>query len=217
LSRFVFEIPAQTTARAAYIAAALNLAAGIAMATLLEPGLPSLHSVLRDRMAYVTIRPFSWWGGWLTWHAAALSLLAFYAGLASRWGRGAPMRATLAMICALAGFASDIVGEAAFMGIVPHQAEQGFFFGEQAAGMITGYAANGLYTVAGILLTWIGSRELPRWLVGVSAIPWGAGLALCAASLENSITGQARAAMVLMPSFVIWVALVGRWLSTLAS
>ena len=213
----MFDIPYRTASRAAYAAAALNLAAAVSMAAWLKPGLPSLDTALRDRMAYVTLRPELWWGGWLVWHAAALSLLAFYAGIASRWGRRAPMRVNLALFCAVAGFAADIVGEGAYMGIVPHHSEQGFFVAEQAAGMITGYTANGLYTIAGVLLTWAGAQELPKWLVLLSAIPWAAGLALCAASLRNSFIGQMQAAMVLMPSIVVWIALVGRWLGNLES
>ncbi len=208
-------IPPRTAARAAYVCAALNLAAAFAMATLLRPGLPGAGSLLRDRMGYVTVgQPYAWWAGWFVWHAAALSLVAFYFALASRWGRSAPMRAFLAVACAVAGFAADMVGESAYAGIAPHRREQGFFEIEQAAGLITGYAANGLYTVGGVLLTWIGAGELPRWLVGFSVLPWAAGLWLCGASLDNSVRGQMWSAAVLMPSFVAWTVLVGRWLGS---
>jgi hypothetical protein len=83
---------------------------------------------------------------------------------------------------------------------------------ESIAGVLTGYLANGLYTAAGILLTWAGARELPRAIVALGVPVWGAGLCLSGASLAHSASGQLWSTAVLMPLFVLWAALVGRWL-----
>ncbi len=103
------------------------------------------------------------------------------------------------------------------MGVSPRLGLEAFAVAEDVSGVLTGYLGNGLYTCAGILLVWVGAHELPRWLVTLSAPVWAAGLALSAAAITPSPTGQFWSTAVLMPSFVLWTALMGRWLSRCAS
>lgn len=213
----LFEVSPRPAAHAAYVAAGLNLAAALAMLLVLQPGLPVIGSRLEDRIVYIHARPLVWWTGWLLWHAAAISLVGFYVGLAGQWGRRAPLVVTLALLCATAGLAADLMAEAIYMGIVPRLEPQAFVLAEGVTSVMTGYLGNGLYTVAGILLTWAGLRVLPTPLVWLAIPVWAAGLSLSAASLTGSTTGQFWSTAVLMPLFVLWSALVGRWLSSRAS
>src|SRR6266542_1273204 len=139
----------RTAARAAYLAAALNLAAAVAMLLVLRPGLPAPDCHLDERAAYLTSHLPTWWGGWLLWHAAAIALLAFYIALASQWWRAAPLRCVLAVLCATAGLAADLSAEALYMGLAPSLPPSALATLETAAGLLTGYVGNGLYTVAG--------------------------------------------------------------------
>src|SRR5258708_13682693 len=63
---------------APYVCAAVNLAALVAMATLLRPGTEIAPSAA-DRIAYITAHHGLWRAGWAIWGPAALSLVAFYA------------------------------------------------------------------------------------------------------------------------------------------
>ena len=206
-----------TAAQAAYLASALNLAAGLVMVTVLRPGLPSAETTAASRLAYVTAAVVPWSVGWLLWHAAAFSLLAFYAALAIRWWGAAPIRCAVAVLCATAGFAADISAEALYIAFAPHLDAPAFAAFEPVAGLLTGYVGNGLYTAAGALLTWAGAAELPRHLIALSLPVWLAGAALGAATLAGSAFGQLVSTAVLMPAFVLWSALTGRWLARLAS
>jgi hypothetical protein len=201
-----------TAARLAYVAAALNLAAGLAMLVLLRPGLPVPGSLLSERVGYIRGHPGLWWSGWIIWHAAAISLVLFLFVLAERFRRHAPVRATLAEILSVVGLAVDLAAEAIAMGVAPELAQERFLLVESIAGVLTGYLANGLYTAAGVLLTWAGARELPRTVVALGIPVWSAGLCLSGASLAHSAAGQLWSTAVLMPLFVLWAALVGRWL-----
>jgi hypothetical protein len=71
--------------------------------------------------------------------------------------------------------------------------------------------------VAGILLTVAGRRELPPTLLALGAAVWAAAVWLSVAALVSSEAGQFLSAAVLMPSFVVWAGLTGRWLSTRGS
>lgn len=209
-------MPARVAARAAYVAAALNLAAGVATLLLLREGLPAPGTTPGDRLAYVAGQTVAWRAGWLCWHAAALALLAFYVALAGRWWRRAPIRCGAGVLCAAAGLAVDLGAQGVYMGVAPHLSPEAFAVAEAVAGVLTGYAGNGLYTLAGMLLTWAGIAELPGLLLALSAPVWAAGLCLSAASLAGSSAGQFWSTAILIPSFVLWSGLMGRWFSTKA-
>src|ERR1700749_1716661 len=61
--------------RIAFLAAIAHLLAAPPLPSPLRPGLPGF--VLSDRIAYLTTHRAAWTVGWLTWEAAAVSLLAF--------------------------------------------------------------------------------------------------------------------------------------------
>src|SRR5688572_26146548 len=94
------QVPPRNAARAAYAAAALNLLAAVLMLAVLRPGLPVEGSRPADRLAYLVDHRAAWWIGWLSWHAAAISLVAFYIGLAGQWRDRAPILTALALVCA---------------------------------------------------------------------------------------------------------------------
>jgi hypothetical protein len=205
-------IGGRAAARVAYFAAVLNLAAGLAMLFVLRPGLPVPGSTPSGRLGFIKRNPALWWSGWILWHAAAVSLVLLLVILAWRFGRRAPIRAAIAVIVAVAGLAADLSTEAFLMGAPQSLDERAFVFAEAGALVVNGYLANGLYTLAGILLTWAGARELPRPVLLLSVVVWGAGLVLAGASLSRSSAGQVWSGAILMSSFVLWAALVGRWL-----
>ena len=72
-----------------------------------------------------------------------------------------------------------------------------------------GAAANGLYTVAGVLLT-LKTRTLPGWLRAWTWATWGAGFFLTAFTLADCTAGVVVSTALLMTLFCPWVALMGR-------
>lgn len=211
------DVTGQGAAWAAYLASALNLLAVLAMLLVLKPGLPVQGNLLQERLAYISGHVPFWWTGWLLWHAAAIALLAFYVGLAGQWSRTAPIRCRLALLCAASGMAADISAEALYMSLAGRLGPDVLPTVDAVSGLLTGYVGNGLYTVAGILLVWAGGRDLPRPLLVLSIPVWVAGLSLSAASLAGSAAGQLWSTAVLMPAFVLWTGLMGRWLQRRAS
>jgi len=213
----LLRIPPRVAGRVAYFVAGSNLVAAAAMGLFLRPGLPAAGSSPFDRLQYLRSHTALWRGAWLFWHAAALGLLAFFIVLALRWLHRAPVRSFLALVCASAGLAADLAAQGLLMGLAPVSDELELPIIEAASGLLTGYVGNGLYTVAGILLTWAGASELPRRLLLLSVPVWGSGLFLSAASLIAWEAGQFWGIAMLMPLFVIWSFLVGRWLRRLES
>lgn len=213
----MLELPPSRAARVAYVTAVLNLAAALLMLLALKPGLPVSGSLPADRIAFIEGNTALWWAGWLVWHAAALSLVLFLLVLAGRFRGRAPVLSAAAVVVSVVGLAADLSAEAIYMGVVPELRGDEFRLAEIVGGILTGYLGNGLYTVAGILLTWSGARDLPRSVLILAVPVWGAGLCLSAASLMHSASGQLWSTAILMPLFVLWTVMVGRWLNRLAS
>ena len=192
------------------------------MALILRQGLETNPDLEARLMFLVGHRPL-WIGGWLTWNAAALSILYFYAAFA--WahatdGTTPTTSLTFAVILSAVGVATDLAAEAIEMGVLPGLARQAlteaaqgaaqtmaastFLVLHRSAVVLTGYLANGLYTLSALLLTCSTCRAYPRWVwmagLGVGIL----GLALSGASLVNSVAGMFWANVLLVPCIVLW-------------
>jgi len=198
----------RSTSRAAYVAAALNAVGACTMLLLLQPGLPVEGSKLADRVAWVDAHHALWWAGWITWHAAAISLLGLYVGLSLLWRVHAPLLSRLALLVAAAGLASDLGAEAVYMGVMPGMGKEAFGVGEVYAAVMTGYLGNGLYAVAGVMLTIAGAREMPRTVSTLAWLVWADAAWLSAAALTHSAFGMFWSTAVLEPLFVGWTVLL---------
>lgn len=202
---------------AAYIAAAVNLVAGLVMLLVLRPGVPAGEGDLSERIAYVGEHIVAWRVGWLVWNLAAISLLGFFVVLAARWRERAPILCGLALLCAAGGLAADLGAETILAVVSPGLRGASYETVESISIALTGYLGNGLYAVGGILLTWAGRRDLPRRLLWLAAAVWAVAVWLAVATLVSSTAGQLASAAALMPLFVLWAGLTGRWLSGRAS
>jgi hypothetical protein len=204
---------------AAWIALATHLAAGLATAFLLKPGLET-NPDLPARLSYIVDNQPLWVASWLVWNVAALSILYFYAsfvaahdarGSAASWPR-------LALWLSVAAIVPDLTAEAIEMGLVPQLAEQAlaypmshqsprvviFLAVHRGAVMATGYVANGLYSLSALLLVWSTRRAYPAWIVASGLLVAAAGLFLSAAVLANWVGGMVGAHFVLVPALLLW-------------
>ncbi|MCP4036456.1 MAG: hypothetical protein GY733_05935 [bacterium] len=207
---------------ASWISIATHLAAGLAMAGILRQGLetnPDLH----ERLRFLAEQPLLWCSGWLPWNLAALSILYFFfcfqrahESSEQEDGRGA----RIAVYLGAAAVAPDLAAQAIEMGLLPNLAAAALeaardhpeqtldaripLLVHRSAVLLTGYAANTLYTTATLLLL-IATRSSypPRVLLcGSLVVASGAGLSV--AALLDSVTGMFFANLVLVPSLLLW-------------
>jgi hypothetical protein len=193
---------ARLRAAAAPVCAAVNALAALAMIVLLRPGTEVVPDVA-DRVAYIATHPLAWRAGWALWIAAALSLLSFYAW----WSAGLPRRswALAAFLVAALGVVCDLTAEALYIGWLPERIEPL----QRVGTILTGGAANGLYTVAGIMLT-VRTAALRGPILAWTWAVWVAGAALTATALAASMTGMVVSTTLLMITFCPWAWVMGR-------
>jgi hypothetical protein len=201
----------------AWAAAAVNLLAAILLATVLRPGLPGQGRSGTDRLTYIRGHLWVWRLGWLTWNVAAITLIALFVVLALRVRERSKVLAALALICAGAGLAADVSAEAALIALVPALDGNAFLDAQRTSLLITGDVANGLYSLAGSLLTVAMWRSLMPGLRAIAVVVWGAGFVLSAATIANSTGAQIVATAIVMPAFVVYAVLIGRWLRPLGT
>ena len=204
---------------AAWLAFAVHVAAALAMAVVIRLGLETSPDLAR-RLRYLSDDTALWIGGWLIWNAAALSILYFYVSFAVAHVADGAAQASLnyAVMLSTAAIATDLAAEAIEMGVLPGLAGQvlgggdaALFHGlHRAAVMLTGYVANGLYTLAALLAAWTTRAAYPRWVWGAGIGVGVFGLALSGMTLVGSAAGMMWATAALMPCILIWQAGVAR-------
>jgi hypothetical protein len=191
----------------AWLAAATHVVASAAMVVLLQRGLPGFP--VEERLAYMAAHRGAWMGGWVLWQVAALSLLGFYGALALRF-RG--VLSLVAMCLAAAAVSIDFACESRYMAVLPELRGLELARLDRELEVLIGYAANGLYTIALLLLVWAGWRTLPPAARILAAPVAASGFALAAASLAHDARLETIASAVLFPLFTLWIVVVGLWL-----
>jgi hypothetical protein len=186
--------------RVALACAALNGAAAIVLATVLAPGVSLAPAA--SNATYIALHLGAWRAGWAVWIAAALSLLAFFRWWGSRIGW--PSLARIAIAVAVAGVAADVVAETRIIAWSPDQP-----FDLVGPLRLSGVVANGLYSVAGALLT-LATNAVPRWLATWSWAVWLLGIALAIAAAVSSDAASEVATAALFALFVPWLVVFGR-------
>jgi len=198
----------------AYLAAFANLLAGALTLFVLRRGLPPRS--LAHRVAFISSHVVWWQVGWLGWSLAAISLLGLFLALAGRFRTVAPLLCGLGIVVGTAGLAADLSAEGLLAGFT-RSTPPNLSLVQSEAFLLTGYVGNGLYTVAGILLTVAGRGELPTVALAVGGLVWASGIWLSVATLAGSTTGEAAGTGFVIGSFVVWAVLLGRWFGSLES
>lgn len=188
---------------APYLCGAMHVIAGVGALVLLRGGSEAVSDV-QQRIAYLTAHPDRWRVGWLLWMVAAISLAGFYAW----WGsRNAIRPALTAFAVAALGLVCDFAGESLFIGWIPAPNTAL----HRAASLLTGAAGNGMYTIAGIVLT-LASPFLPPLLRGWAWLAWASGIALTVFTILNIPLGVVISSGALMVLFTPWVVAMGaKW------
>jgi small multidrug resistance pump len=199
-------------ALAPYACALLNLIAAGGLLLVLRPG----TEVVPDspaRIAYITNNELLWRAGWVCWIAAALSLLAFYAWWGTRlrtWvdDEGALHWGVAALAIASLGLVFDLTAESLLIAWLPKD----YAAVAPATSMLTGGLGNGLYTIAGAVLT-LATPGLKGWFLAWTWTTWAAGFGLSIFTFAGNFVGVAICSGVLFALFCPWTVVMGRKLA----
>jgi hypothetical protein len=184
---------------APYLCAAMHVVAAVGTLVLLRGGSEAVSDV-GQRVAYLSQHADRWRAGWLLWMLAAQSLAGFYAW----WGSRAAVRtALIAFGVAAAGLVCDFAGESLFIGWLPDPQTSL----HRIASLLTGGAGNGLYTVAGIILT-LSIPGVP--FRALAWLTWASGIALTIFTIANIPSAVVVSSGVLMIAFITWLTLMAR-------
>ncbi len=189
------------------------IAIAVLVLVLRQGGLTEPDAAVRGQ--YVAAHSTAWTIGWSTWMLAAATLVGFYAWWGSRLVAQtiaivAVVITALGMVCDFSGeslLALLLVERAATVGDNP-AALSGV---ERAFTLLSAGAANGLYTVGGILLT-LATPDLPARVRITMWGTWLAGAGMTVAAVFNSVGGMVVSSVVLFPLLLLWMAWMGaRW------
>jgi hypothetical protein len=159
-------------ARAAWVAVATHAAAGLAMLLVLRHGLET-NPDLQSRLRFVAEQRAAWTLAWLVWNVAALSILYFCVVFSAAHSEGKALAPFGFAVCLCsAAVACDLAAESILMGVLPGLTTDGsaFLVWQRAAVVLTGYVANGLYTVAILTLLWLTRGAYASTVVAVGLL-----------------------------------------------
>jgi hypothetical protein len=188
--------------RAALIAFVAHLVAGLAMALVLGRGLETTPG-LEDRLAFIVNYRASWTMAWLTWSVAAIAILYYYAAFAE-----AHELERFPVLLTIAALGPDLAAQAIEIGVLPGLAatsSEHFLTMHRVAVMLSGFLANGLYSLTALLLVWGARRAYPAWLSVIGFAVGIFGFALSAAALLNSVAGMFWTNVLLVPTLLLWL------------
>jgi hypothetical protein len=172
--------------------AVANLIAVVVLALVLAPGTPVVPD-LAERERYIREHLLAWQLGWATWMVAAATLVWCYA-----WWRRRVSGPHLAVTVAFLGIAADWSAEIALI----VSGADGYRAIAPLAFLMTGAIANGLYTVAGVLLT-LATPLRPAGRA-YAALMWSAGISVSFGALFAIPLITALATAELFALFVPW-------------
>jgi hypothetical protein len=198
--------------RAGLVAFCTHLLAGISMALILENGLETTPDI-QDRFAFLVNHRALWTAGWLSWTAAAISILYFYLTFASVHR----VRSRLPVFLTVIAIGPDLAAQAIEIGVLPSLAAEAFskiaapelfLTLHRVAVMLSGYLANGLYSVSAASLAWMARYAYPAWVSAMGVAVGVFGLTLSVAALLDSATGMFWTNVLLVPALLVWLAAV---------
>lgn len=205
---------------AAWLSLAIHAIAGVAMATVLRYGLGS-NADFSGRVAFLVEHQRLWVLGWLTWNAAALAILYFFLSFARAHQASSAASAAMlqfGVLLSAAGVAADLSAETIEMAIIPEiasklsddpdnqPAKELLTTLDRTAVVLTGYLANGLYSIAALLLTCSTVRSYAAWIWISGFAVAASGLSLSATALMGSVAGMIYSNIILVPCILLWQA-----------
>src|SRR5262249_22488993 len=184
------------------IALCAHLVAGVSMAFVLRRGVettPDLH----ERLTFLINHRALWTLGWLAWTVAAITILYFYVAFAEVHQRSSHF----AVFLTVAALGPDLAAQSLEIGVLPQLAIHSdlFLTLHRVAVMLSGFAANGLYSATALILAWAARSAYPAWVSGVGIAVGVIGIALSVAALLDSTAGMFWTNVFLVPAILGWL------------
>jgi hypothetical protein len=188
----------------------LHAAGLVFAATRMRPGSPL--APLDERLHYLAAQPFAWAFGWAVWMLCALLLVWFLATVAAH--ATDPAASSAAVALAAAGAGVDLFCDVVQALVLPALAAAGpahrvvFLAFERAAGAGGLVAANGLYSLAVLLMALSLRNRLPLLAFGLGLATFLSGVLMAAAGWSADLRLLQAATVATISSFVAWVGVV---------
>jgi len=194
--------------RLAFVNIALH-ALGLLLAALyLRPASPAIP--LAERMAYLANHPAGWTAAWCAWIGCMITMVAFTVVAAARLG-GDNLLARVAVIVAVTAGGFDLLGDSLFIAVLPRVAtfdppnEQLFLTIERAIQILSLVVANGLYSVATLLLSLAARARLRHALVALGIGVFMSGMLLALAAFTGVSWHAEAATPATIGLYIVWV------------
>jgi hypothetical protein len=207
---------------APWLCIAAHTTALIMMAAYLRAGTLVVPEFLA-RASYISNHATAWNVGWSMWMFSAATFVGFCAWWGSRIGPRYSAVAVVAVVVAAFGMVCDFSGEGSLILLLVERLSHRAFESlsaidvmrsvniERGFILLSAGAANGLYTIAGILLTLI-TPGLPKWVRAAMWVTWVAGIGMTVAAIANHVPGMVATTVLLFAPFLVWVTWMGaRW------
>ena len=205
---------------ASWFCVLINIVSGLALLFVLNRGLQT-NSDLKDRIQFLYQHEPLWALGWFTCSIASLATFYFFFCLNRAHqteSKNIYGLLKLTVLLATAGIVLDLSAQVIEMIILPYiahhittniwnefsSAVEQFLTMDRLAVGLTGYAANGLYTIATLLACWSTRNFYPKIVITAGSLVGITGLALSYFSVINSTSGLFWSNAVLMPCLLLW-------------
>ncbi|HEY9773432.1 MAG TPA: hypothetical protein V6C81_06445 [Planktothrix sp.] len=190
------------------------------MLFVLRQGLDTAGSV-HDRLLFLTEHRWLWTCGWVPWNIAALAILYLVQTMASAHASGPSLSAHLlrfAVIVTATAVPCDLSAETIQMAVLPSLASDLllnqnvspalFTTMSNMSLLLTGFLANGLYSIGFAILVVTTRREYNRFAFLFGSIVALTGFYLSYACLISYVPGMFWSNAIMLPALVFWLAIV---------
>ena len=109
------------------------------------------------------------------------------------------------MYLTVAALGPDLAAQAIEIGVLPNAAPDLFLALHRVAVMLSGYVANGLYSVTALILVWGARHAYPAWVSIIGLAVGVFGIALSVAALLDSVDGMFWTNVFLVPAILLWL------------
>jgi hypothetical protein len=205
-------LPARRTV-IAWVSVGVHIAASVGL--LAAAGGTEVEPAPAQRLLWIVGNAPLWTRTWLCWALASMSLLALCTAWTARLLElGAPRAWAVGacLVCAL-GVAIDLAGETLNLvwPLQPERTVAEFVWGARVYAFMSVATANGLYCVAGLVLSLLSWRcGFLRGAVGLAGFAmWTVGLVLTAMVLLHQEQGMIVIGGAVMALYIPWAAVVG--------
>jgi hypothetical protein len=191
---------------------AVHLVGLLVAALFLRPGSPT--APLAERMNFLAAHPIGWSAAWCVWIGCMILMVSF-TFVAARCLEAEPL-ARLAVIVAVAAGGFDLLGDSLFIVVLPQVAallprnEQLFVAVERCIQTLSLVVANGLYSVATLLLTLAARSRLKRGVFVLGCVVFACGMLLALAAFTGVPWHAEAATGPTIGLYALWVWLAAR-------